>query len=233
MVTHRMKYIIANWKANKNIIELKEWCKIFVKNIVENKSLLKGLQENKFKIIVCPPATLLYPLQQLIQKFPNIEVGSQDISIFEKGTFTGEITANSLKNICKYTIIGHSERKKNNYENDQTDRLKLANAFQNQLIPIYCISSSTTHIPPHPALIVYEPPEAISLGDGKGQNVSIAQILQFKKMIQIPLTSFYIYGGSVNEKNASDYLHSKEIDGILIGGASLDPMRFYEIISCL
>ncbi len=226
-----MKYFVANWKANKNLAETKSWVNDFFEKLDQDPKTKQKMLDDLIKIIVCPPFPLLYPLKELLNDRKNISVGCQDISSIEGGTYTGEVPARSLESIAKYAIIGHSERKKFLHEADDDVMKKINLAQQYRIEPIYCAAKPEVFIPPKLNIFCFEPPEAISKGDGKGNNLSSAEIIEVKKRIKLTENIQFIYGGSVNKDNAGEYLRHEEIDGFLIGGASLDPIHFYQIVS--
>lgn len=217
-----MKYFIANWKANKNLNETQSWVTEFLK---------QNLVLNGVKIIICPSFPLISPLKKMLEKQTIMSVGSQDVSIFEGGTYTGEVTAHNLESLAEYAIIGHSERKKNFHETDEQVKIKYTLAKKYGIEPIYCIANPDISYPSDIQFLCYEPPEAISKGDGRGNFASIDSILEAKRKLQLKPQTQFIYGGSVNKDSVNSYLKSNEIDGFLIGGASLDPIHFYQIIS--
>jgi len=221
-----MKYFIANWKARKNLSQLDTWIKIFTEAINENSQLSLKLAENQIRIIICPPFSLLSTLKNNLPKIPNIFLGAQDISQFDEGNFTGEITAKNLRELAKYTIIGHSERRKYFNEDGNILTQKILMAKKYSLEPIFCLRDEKDLLPENPHLIAYEPVAAI----GTGQNESPEKVLSMKKRLNLPDKNVFIYGGSVDENNVQEYLNTKEINGFLIGSASLDPQQFYEII---
>lgn len=226
-----MKYFIANWKANKNLQETKIWVNDFLNDIEQSPQTRQKLNHNDIKVIICPPFPLIVPLQKMLEGQNNISVGSQDLSLVEGGTYTGEVTAHSLESLAEYTIVGHSERKKffNETENDVLK--KYENARKHNIEPIYCVANNKTSYPESLRILCYEPPSAISTGDARGSNERLETILQAKKQLNVTPEMVFIYGGSVNKDNAAKYLASKEIDGFLSGGASLDPIHFSQIIS--
>ena len=221
-----MKYFIANWKAKKNLSQIDDWIKIFSEEINENPQLLLKLANNQIKIIICPPFSLLFPLKNKLPKIPNLFLGSQDVSQFDEGSFTGEITAKNLVDFVNYTIIGHSERRKFFNETKEILVKKTALAKKYHLDPIFCIRDHRDFIPEDCQIIAYEPVAAI----GTGQNEPPEKVVVMKKKLKLPQKNVFIYGGSVDENNAQSYLNTNEIDGFLIGSASLDPQQFYEII---
>ena len=106
-----MKYFVANWKANKNLTETTEWLKYFKDNFQPSDNIT---------IILCPPFPLIYFTKEFLKSTNgNIYLGSQDLSFFEKGSYTGEITAFTLAGLVDYSIIGHHERRKYFKENDK------------------------------------------------------------------------------------------------------------------
>lgn len=216
-----MKYFIANWKANKNLNETQAWVNEFLKQKPINAEV---------RIIICPPFSLLSPLKKMLEGQQNIAIGSQNISAFEGGTYTGEVTAHNLESIAGYTILGHSERKKYFHETEDEVKMKYTLARKYGIEPIYCVADSIMPYPSDIKFLCYEPPSAISTGSGRGNNESLESILKAKQALKVTSKMKFIYGGSVNKDNAAEYLNSKEIDGFLIGGASLDPVHFYQII---
>ncbi len=226
-----MKYFIANWKANKNLDETKSWVDEFFNKLEQDEETKKRLYDGHVKVIICPPFPLIHPLKELLANKKNVVVGSQDISKIEGGTYTGETTAHSLSTLVEYTILGHSERKKYLNETDDDVMKKCSLAKRYGIEPIYCMAKPSLPLPPQVNFLCYEPPEAISKGDGLGNNEPVSEILKVKTDLQLQPPVKFIYGGSVNKNNAKEYLQHDEIDGFLIGGASLDPLHFYSIVS--
>lgn len=212
-----MKYFVANWKANKNLDEAVNWIDGFLKNKISNI-------DNQ--VIICPPYPLIYPLREKIEGLKNIYLGSQDISAKPTGSFTGEVTGNSLRNLVTYVIIGHSEKRKYFSENEEVLKQKLSRALDNDLEPIYCLRGPDDFVPDNINFITYEPVWAI----GTGNNETVDNVLMVREKLNLKSEVKFLYGGSVNKDNAADYLKSDKIDGLLIGGASLDPQHFFEIV---
>ncbi|OGK12199.1 hypothetical protein A3C98_04320 [Candidatus Roizmanbacteria bacterium RIFCSPHIGHO2_02_FULL_37_15] len=212
-----MKYFIANWKANKNLDEANQWIE---------KYLSLPVTDQQYIVIICPPYPLLYPLKEKIKNRKNIYLGSQDLSIFEAGTYTGEVTAKSLSGLIDYSIIGHSERRKYFNESEESLFQKVHLAKKYNIKPIYCVRDENDKIPNLVQIVAYEPVYAI----GSGSNEPVERVLEMKQKIHFPNESFFLYGGSVNKDNARTYLESPQIDGFLIGGTSLNPIEFHKII---
>lgn len=224
-----MKYFIANWKANKNLGEAQQWVTDFLKKIDDNPAVKQKIEKQEAAVIICPPFPLLSPLKDMLGHH-TISVGCQDISLYEGGTYTGEVTAYILESLAQYAIIGHSERKKYFHETDDNVKTKYVLAKKYNIKPIYCVAAPEIPYPSDVQLLCYEPPEAISSGDGRGNYEPLEAVLLAKKKLHPSGDMKFIYGGSVNEDNVDVYLKSNEIDGFLVGGASLDPAHFFNII---
>ncbi len=201
----------------------------------EFKNYLKQLNNIKqaHNLIICP--TFLY-LNQVDS--PNLILGSQDVSCYETGAYTGEVAASQLKSLnVKYTIVGHSERRLYFNETDFQIKQKLTNLLAQDIIPILCVGERQNQDQVEiiskqlevlkdleyasKVIIAYEPIWAI----GSGKTPTIEQIEETVKFIK---TNFpenkVIYGGSINENNINN-LKSKLIDGYLLGGLSIKPQN--------
>lgn len=182
--------------------------------------------EGKVTVIICPPYPFLSLLKEKTAGLPFVKIGSQDVSFFYQGAYTGEVGVHSLTSLADYAIIGHSERRAHFSETDQTLFAKVEHAQKNGIEPIYCVRGADDKLPPSVKIIAYEPVSAI----GTGQSDSVENILAIKKSLNLPVDHVFIYGGSVTENNAHQYLKNPDISGVLLGGASLDPTRFYNIV---
>lgn len=215
-----MHYFIANWKAEKNLKDCFEWVNSF-------SVLYKKYNNPNIQIIICPPIAFLTTIKSSLQSsMPWIKFGAQDISQFDNGKYTGETTAQMLKGLVDYVIIGHSERRINNLETDKHVELKVEQANKYDLKSIVCISELTQAIPKKTNFIAFEPLSAIA----SGNNYPVESVIQFKKSLNLSSAISFIYGGSVNKNNISIYLQSQEINGFLIGTASLDPHEFFSLL---
>ena len=208
--------IVANWKMNYGITETAEFIK-FLKNA--------ELPQDR-EIIICPPFTVLH-------LFGAVPHGGQDLHWEKSGAFTGEVSADMLKELgCIYVIIGHSERRQYFGETDKTVVKKVDAALTAGLTPIVCVRSVEEVTPAlvgKPIVIAYEPVWAI--GTGNAATPEHAQDIhsQIRKLVgdQVRI----LYGGSVNETNAAGYLAQPDVNGLLVGGASLDANTFLKIIN--
>ena len=223
-----MKYlVVANWKCNPTTI--KEAESIFQKT----EKGIKGVKN--VDTIICPPFVYLL---SVVSENPEIKIGGQDCYYEEKGAFTGETSPDMLKEIgCQYVIIGHSERRKYQKETDEMINKKIKAVLKAGLKPILCIDNpgqikkdtdglSVSDL--NNLIVAYEPIWAIGTGkacetcDAKETNLAIKEILGKSPVV--------LYGGSVSSQNAEGYIKEAGFDGLLVGGASLKPEEFIEII---
>ncbi|MBP9753124.1 MAG: triose-phosphate isomerase [Proteobacteria bacterium] len=226
------KLVVANWKMNGDIKLVKEYSQLFNENIFSHD------------VVVCPPFVYLWSAIGI----NGYHVGAQDCHFAKNGAYTGAISPKMLKNLgVKYVILGHSERRENFAETDILVGRKAISAQEEGLIPIICIGESlaerengevfevlknqlTFSIPKgdYPVIIAYEPVWAI--GSGKIPTPSdIIQVLTFIKEI-VPHAKV-LYGGSVKASNAKMLLELDCLDGILIGGASLEVKELKNILT--
>lgn len=233
-----MKIIAGNWKMNGTRSALKEMA-----------DALKEVKTNN-KIILCVPYTMLCLTAE------NFSLGAQDVSAHEKGAYTGEISANMLAEAgAKYVIVGHSERRQYHGETNDIVRQKATLAIQAGLTPIICvgetmeekeagktmaiIESGVRESVPSDAntdiIIAYEPRWAI----GAGLTPTKEEIAEAHKLIADTLNSMglsgtpVLYGASVKANNAEEIMSISNVDGVLVGGASLKPDDFIPIITSM
>ena len=219
-------FIVGNWKSYKTKSEAIEWFTQFT-----NTSLVLADTENKI-IILCPPFPLLATLEDLIAKSINntnlnLKLGCQNVSSFEEGAYTGEVSAKLLSGFCKYVIIGHSERRTNFKETDDQLRRKVELTKRFNMTPIFCIQGKETIIPDGVDVVAYEPVSAIGTGkpDDPIDAEEVAGYVKEKYKVSVVL-----YGGSVNENDVTSFTNQPHIDGVLVGGASRDAISFTKII---
>lgn len=211
-----MRYIFANWKANKNFEEARQWIYTFQREYKAHEDVTLG---------IFPPFPFISYLQGKLKDCKNVFIGAQTLSTFEKGNYTGEVTATSLEGVVRYSIVGHSERRTIFGETHEQLVEKIKQAITHSIIPVFCVRNERDTVPPGVKFVAYEPIEAI----GTGLNEPVDQTIAMKKKMRLPPDAIFIYGGSVNEKNASEYFATGEIDGFLVGKACLDPMQFIQI----
>jgi len=238
-------YIIANWKMNFNVEE---------SSVFMNKLLSVSNEVSKnLKIIICPQHLLISNLKNHSNN-TNIFLGAQDCHYKEKGAFTGDSSIDLVKALnCKYVILGHSERRIFHHETSQVVKKKVELVASKSVEPILCIGEKLKHrvsknyidvilkqldesLPNgiKKIIIAYEPIWSIGSGETPTtQNIEeVAQsiynfLTNYRKSIDNPKI---LYGGSVNKDNASAICKIKNINGCLIGGASLIIDEFKEII---
>lgn len=214
-------FIVANWKSNKTILQMEEWFRTI------NNSPVTFNKEEK-EVIICPSFTLLpFVKESIVKSQLSIAVGAQDISPFDEGAYTGEISAKQIKELAEYVIIGHSERRKNFLESDEILFKKVEQALQYGLTPIFCVQGKETKVPSNIPIVAYEPIDAI--GTGHPDTVENAEDVAsfFKNNYSV---SHVLYGGSVNAENVSSFTQMPDIDGVLVGKASLEVLEFLGII---
>lgn len=231
-------FLVANWKSNLTTEQAKKWfdeeanIEIFITRSLimhSNKPIVNEAVKKNVEVIVCPPFTLLSTVKSyLSEKKLTFKVGAQDVSPFDIGPYTGEISAKQIKEFADYVIIGHSERRTNFAETDSqlTEKVKLA--LQYQLTPIFCIQDENTFIPENVTLVAYEPPHAI--GTGNPDSPENAERIAAHVINNHPQIKNVLYGGSVTSENIASYVNMKHLSGALIGGASLDPDKFAAIL---
>ncbi len=249
----RKKVIAANWKMNENYYE---GLSLFTEVINWINDEVTGEQE----IIVCCPFIHLHSLAELSKSYSKISVGAQNLHQAESGAFTGEISAAMIRSTgAEYVIVGHSERRKYFNETDKLVAQKTDRALKHLLKPIVCIGETKKEREANEQydilkrqlvdgifhlnktdfsqlIIAYEPVWAI----GTGVTASPVQAQEMHKFIRQEIAVKYsqeiademtiLYGGSCNPENAATLFSQADIDGGLIGGASLKSREFVSIV---
>jgi len=246
----RKPLVAGNWKMNKTAEE----ARLLVEDMLPELQKMIGVDQ-----VICPPFTSLMTIAAVLAG-SGISLGAQNMHWEGSGAYTGEVSPNMVKEFCKYVILGHSERRAMFGESDETVNKKVKSAISINLIPIMCVGETLTEfeqektievvsrqvteglkdITPDQApklVIAYEPVWAIGTGkaasgDGANKviNESIRQPLEKLVGREIAQGARILYGGSVNAANAAEFFSQPEIDGALVGGASLKPADFLAIV---
>lgn len=248
----RQQIIAGNWKMHTNLAE----ATILVEGL---KAALAKVSTDR-KVVVCPPFTGLSTVCDLVEDTP-IRVGAQNMHYEASGAFTGEVAPSMLTDLgCHYVILGHSERRQYFGETDELINKKIKAAFANDIVPILCVGESLAQREANETqafidsqleqglvdltaeqvgqmVIAYEPIWAI----GTGKTATAEQAGEVCTAIRKKITALFgkdaaeavriQYGGSVKGSNAKEILSQADIDGALVGGASLKVADFMAIIT--
>ena len=238
---NRKQLVAGNWKMNGD------------KNLVEQmQNQLNKADLSNMDVVICPP----FPYLALFEN--NVNLGAQNVSQFDSGAHTGEVSVGMVKEFnCQYVIVGHSERRADNFESNQVVAKKVAQALDARLTPIFCVGEpeniredgslfeyigsqldavlQQVRIEQFAHLVLaYEPIWAI----GTGKTASPEQAQEVHAFIRAHLAKqdsaiaanlTILYGGSVKGSNARELFSQVDVDGGLIGGASLNPEDFLSI----
>jgi len=241
------KLIVGNWKMNGSLAANQDLV----------RAVMAGLSASSCNVVVCAPSVYLSQLQQLATGSALLW-GAQDVSAFEQGAYTGELSAAMLREFgVRYAIVGHSERRQYHGETDAVVATKAQRALAAGITPIVCVGetlaereaghtedvvkrqlAAVIHTNGHcisEIVVAYEPVWAI----GTGKTASPEQAQQVHALLRGQLNAAsahperiaLLYGGSMNAANAASLLAQKDIDGGLIGGASLKPVDFLSIVA--
>ena len=242
--------VVGNWKMNGTLSQASSLADAVVQGIAQ-KTL-------KAALVLAPPATALATVQERIAS-SGISLAGQNCHWEDNGAFTGEISPPMLADLgCTYVIVGHSERRHIFNESDEITAKKLAAAIRNNLRPILCVGETLDQRNAGRTMVVilrqiqlalkesnenvianleiaYEPVWAI----GTGHNAEPNQIAEVHGAIRSHVTSSFgktsfriLYGGSVNAENAQALGRISEVNGLLVGGASLKPESFLRVVRC-
>lgn len=246
----RIPLIAGNWKMFKDVNEAEEFC-------VRFRELYK---DTDIRALLLVPFTSIETVKRNTEG-TNISVGAQNVYFEREGAYTGEISAPMLKALgVEYCIVGHSERRGYFGETDETVNLKAKALLEEGILPVICVGESleireadgqNDHVRNQiradfsgisaedamKCVVAYEPIWAI----GTGRTATPEQAGEMCSLIREELISMYgedaadeiiiQYGGSVKPENITDIMNMPEIDGALVGGASLDPVKFMDIIN--
>lgn len=245
----RTPLVAGNWKMNKTAEEARDLASIMKAKLLEIPNVEK---------VLCPPFLAVPALARMLED-SGIGLGAQNLHWEEKGAFTGEVSPTMVREFCQYVIIGHSERRTYFGETDESVNRKLHAAWKVGLIPIVCVgetlqqyeAGSTSEVvwrqiqaglagveavSASRLVIAYEPVWAIGTGKASsGENANFVH----QQVIRAALTDLFgaeeagrmriLYGGSVTAANAAEFFAYADIDGALVGGASLKPDEFVAI----
>src|SRR5215208_6465605 len=243
----RIPLVAGNWKMNKTVAEARDLISMMSAKLAE----VPGVEK-----VLCPPFIAIPALSALLEG-TGIGLGAQNMHWEEKGAFTGEVAPGMLKEFCKYVIIGHSERRAYFGETDESVNRKLHAAWKAELTPIVCVGETldqyeagqTSEVvrrqisvglagidDAQRIVVAYEPIWAIGTGKASsGENANFVH----QQVIRPALSELFgaetaaairiLYGGSVTGSNASEFFAYPDIDGALVGGASLKADEFVAI----
>ncbi len=248
---YRKTVIAGNWKMNQLVSGVKPFMEELKENLPKTRSC---------DVVLCTPAVMI-PTMVKAGKDCRVAAGGEDVSKYEKGAYTGEISADMLADAgAKYCIVGHSERREYHHESDALVNEKAKALLNKGIIPIICVGESLEQREKNLTMeyiayqvcaalsgidgtqvrrcvIAYEPIWAI----GTGKTATAEQAQEVCEGIRAVIRKIYgarparavsiLYGGSMNAKNAAELLAQPDIDGGLIGGASLKPADFATIIA--
>jgi triosephosphate isomerase len=244
-----MPFVAGNWKMYKTVTEARDLVSTLSSKLSEISSVER---------VLCPPFTALAAVADLLDG-SDIGLGAQNMHWEEKGAFTGEIAPGMVKEFCGYVILGHSERRGYFGETDETVNRKVHAALNYDLTPIVCVgetleqyeSGSTAEVVGRQIslglagidsaqgariVVAYEPVWAIGTGkasSGENANQVLGQVIRpvLRDLFggEVAQAIRILYGGSVTASNAAEFFDQSEIDGALVGGASLKDEEFIAI----
>lgn len=243
----RIPFIAGNWKMNTTATEAER----LVLEMLEKLDRTKGVEK-----VLCPPFVSLIAVSMMLQN-SSIKLGAQNMYFETQGAYTGEISPLMLKELCEFVILGHSERRWYFGETDEIVNKKIKAALANKLKPILCVgerleeneAGKTEEVvnrqvmaalngvePVRELVIAYEPVWAIGTGKAASSKQAAATIQFIRdvvaKLWNKSLAQYLrvLYGGSVASANIAEFISHPEIDGALVGGASLKAQEFVNIV---
>ncbi len=250
MNTHKT-LIVGNWKMHFTIGE----SSMFIRKLEEQLKIPSSVE-----VVVAPTTLALQSVSLQLKHHRKFKLAAQNCFWRDFGAYTGEVSAHMLRGLTQYVIIGHSERRHAFGEIDKDIRLKVQAVVRNQMQPILCVGETAqeradgdtgftlhdqvtaglaniTSEEMHRIVIAYEPVWAI----GTGENAKTTDVAAAMKLIRKQVKDLFgkqasldlrlLYGGSVDGANATQYLALPDVDGLLVGGASLKPEVFGDIIA--
>ncbi|QTN39395.1 triose-phosphate isomerase [Cryomorphaceae bacterium] len=247
------KMVAGNWKMNHDF-------PTGIDTVTEVVKQLEGMETPDVAVVIAPSYLHLEAIQQMTEDFPSLHVSAQDCSSHESGAFTGEVSANMIASIgAQYVILGHSERRAYHGEDGELLLKKLEQAFAAGLRPIYCVGEQLqerydgkqeavvqsqleevlgdlTEEQMNRVVIAYEPVWAIGTGEtataeqAQEMHAFIRQWLRGRFGDDIAESVSVLYGGSCKPSNAEELFSQPDVDGGLIGGASLKADDFVKLV---
>jgi len=243
----RSPFVAGNWKMNTTATEAEK----LVLEMLDKLDRIKGAEK-----VLCPPFISLVAINMMLQG-SSIKLGAQNMYFETEGAYTGEISPVMLSELCEFVILGHSERRWYFGETDEIVNKKVKAALANRLQPILCVGERlaekeagktedvinrqvTTNFkgiePVSNLVIAYEPVWAIGTGKAASGEQAAATIQFIRDVLaklwnkSIAQSLRILYGGSVNSANIAEFISHPEIDGALVGGASLKSEDFVSIV---
>ncbi|TSC94685.1 MAG: triosephosphate isomerase (TIM) [Candidatus Berkelbacteria bacterium Athens1014_28] len=235
----RRPIVIGNWKMFGNLSDA----------IILATSIRDGIENfSNLEVVLCPPAIFLAPVSEVIHReTENIALGAQNIHYLSEGEYTGEISAKMIKNIAEYVIIGHSERRKYFSETSEIVSRKVATAIDAEISPIICVGetekssssadkviselkkllSDTKKSDYEKVVIAYEPIWAVGAKEPATPEYAAKVMSAIREVVG--LKTSIVYGGAVDFANVYEFVRRPEIDGVLVGRASLRAKEFIKI----
>lgn len=243
----RIPFIAGNWKMNTTLAE----ASALVRAMKDRLDRIEGVEK-----VICPPFTSLAIVKELLQG-SSIKLGAQNMHFEERGAYTGEVSPSMLSELCEFVILGHSERREHFKETDEIVNEKVRAALKAGLNPILCLgerleereAGKTDEVvirqakgalegikSPRGMVIAYEPVWAIGTGRAATPEQSNDTIGLLRRTVaelygeEIAQGMRILYGGSVTASNIAGFMAQPEIDGPLVGGASLKAEEFLSIV---
>lgn len=236
----RRLMVIGNWKMYTDASD----ANILATTVRNYTSSIKNVE-----IVLCPPIIWLSEVLSIVGKRGKIKLGAQNVFYEKEGAFTGEISPLMIKDLADYVIVGHSERREHFGETNIEINEKVIAALRADLNPIICVGEkkksqkyptepvnqlkeALKHVPKKyfkQIVVAYEPVWAIGTGENADPDYVAKVVSALRELVL--RDSPILYGGSVNSKNAAGYAKRPEIDGLLVGGASLRAADFTKICS--
>jgi triosephosphate isomerase len=243
----RIPFIAGNWKMNTTVTEAEK----LVLEMLDKLDRIEGVEK-----VLCPPFVSLVAINMMLQG-SSIKLGGQNMYFETKGAYTGEISPVMLSQLCEFVILGHSERRGYFGETDEIVNKKIKTALTNKLKPILCVgerlaeneTGKTEEVinrqvtaalngiePVRDLVIAYEPVWAIGTGKAASSAQAAATIQSIRDVVaklwnkSIAQDLRILYGGSVTSANIAQFISHPEIDGALVGGASLKAEEFVSIV---